>query len=189
MNYPHPFFDEDEKKKYPYSISSSKAVKDIMDELTHNPRIESMYVTLLLTLSEIPLILSNDRSQGLLDRYHEVQQYIILDDHQLLLQKLAEWTQEAPLAKKVTQNPEFTRFAAHLVIAFRFRSAAAAGAGPTNSHFGSVWVADPRSDTVIEAYVQYLINAKKVCLALLSLSSLPIPLALFCMHTNFYNLA
>ena len=78
-----------------------------------------------------------------------------------MLQKLAEWTQEVPLAKnRGTQNPEFARFAAHLVIAFRFRSAAA---GPNSSPFGSVWLADPRSDTVVEAYVQHLINAKKVC--------------------------
>eukprot|EP00026_Physarum_polycephalum_P001863 Phypoly_transcript_01866.p1 GENE.Phypoly_transcript_01866~~Phypoly_transcript_01866.p1 ORF type:complete len:1019 (+),score=214.39 Phypoly_transcript_01866:45-3101(+) len=152
-NYPHPFLDEDEKRKYPYSVSSSKSIKDIMSELTHNPRIESTI-------------------QGLLDRYHEVQQYIILGDHQALLEKLAAWTQEAPLAKKVTQNPEFTRFAAHLVIAFRFR-AAASGAAGANSQFGSVWVADPRSDTVIEAYVQYLINAKKHDLVALYSSFLP----------------
>lgn len=187
-NYAHPFAENDEKRKYPYSVGSNKSIKDILEELKCNPRVESGYFhneVNLIVIFFINLFTYFFR-QGLIDKYHEVQHLIIIGDHSILLQRLFEWTQDSTKNTKTTnttnsntnvnninnvKSPEFLRFAAHVVLSFRYRfhsvsslsSTSTTSSSPSSTYgSGSVWEADPRSDAVIEAYVRYLIDAKKV---------------------------
>lgn len=72
----------------------------------------------------------------------------------MLLKRLYELT----VGNKSSCPAEFLRFAAHLVLVFRMK----ANNVDVATHFGTVWVADPQADKILEAYVQHLISTKKV---------------------------